>query len=249
MLVKLTIKNYVLIEQLEMKPSEALTIITGETGAGKSIMLGAVGLLMGNRADTKALLNADKKCVIEGVFGISEYGMKPLFEENDIDYDDQTIIRREISATGKSRAFVNDTPVRLEFLKELSEGLLDVHSQHETFDLAQQFYQIKLLDSYAGNEALKISYQTAFLEYEEARKRYEQLLLKAEIIRKDQDYNQFLYQELEDLELSEDEQETIEEELQILEHTEECAVQTELLQEGHERQCDHADIIYKNYPI
>ncbi|MEQ8575490.1 MAG: AAA family ATPase, partial [Fulvivirga sp.] len=149
MLKHLSIKNYALIQELNISPSDNLNIITGETGAGKSIMLGAVGLLLGNRADTKALLDEDVKCVIEGQFEISNYNLKNVFSKEDLDYESNTIIRREISPSGKSRAFVNDTPVTLDVLKKLGVKLMDVHSQHETLQLGKNSFQLKFVDVYA----------------------------------------------------------------------------------------------------
>ena len=221
MLSKLIIQNYVLIEHLEMEPSEGLSIITGETGAGKSIMLGAVGLLLGNRADTKVLLSKSQKCYIEGLFDVSSYGLQYLFEERDLDYDSQTLIRREISASGKSRAFINDTPVRLDVLKEIGEKLLNVHSQNETFNLGEQSYQLKLLDSYAGNGREGISYQNSYTKYIEVNNAYLDLLTSAQSIQKDLDYTQFIFTELDELNPISGEQESLEEELRVIEHAEE----------------------------
>ena len=138
MLKHLTIKNYALIKHLELEPSAHLNAVTGETGAGKSIMLGAMGLLMGNRADSKALWDENEKCVTEGVFNISEYKLKSVFKAEDLDYDDQTVLRREISPGGKSRAFINDTPVTLDVMKKIGGLLMDIHSQHETLQLGNQ---------------------------------------------------------------------------------------------------------------
>jgi DNA repair protein RecN (Recombination protein N) len=151
MLIDLKIKNYALIEQLEMNPSPVLNIITGETGAGKSIMLGAIGLLLGNRADSKLLFNQAQKCVIEGVFDISQYNLKEVFTTEDLDFDEQCILRREISPSGKSRAFVNDTPVTLDVLRKIGENLMDIHSQHDTLQLGDTSFQLNILDIYAGN--------------------------------------------------------------------------------------------------
>ncbi|MDX5478419.1 MAG: AAA family ATPase, partial [Cyclobacteriaceae bacterium] len=137
MLKSLNISNYALIKNLEMKPSQSLNMVTGETGAGKSIMLGAVGLLLGNRADTKSLLDPEKKCVVEGTFSIQNYGLEHFFQEEDLDFDSECIIRREISPNGKSRAFINDTPVRLETLKDLGKSLMDIHSQHDNLTLGE----------------------------------------------------------------------------------------------------------------
>ena len=154
MLSSLLIKNYALIEHLELQPDAQLNIITGETGAGKSIMLGAIGLLLGNRADTKTLYNPDEKCIIEGQFDISGYFIRTIFEEEELDYDTTCIIRREISPQGKSRAFVNDTPVNLETLRRITSELMDVHSQHDSILLGSNEYQLKQVDTYAQNDTV-----------------------------------------------------------------------------------------------
>ena len=161
MLKHLTIKNYALIKHLEVSPSGHLNVVTGETGAGKSIMLGAIGMLMGNRADTKVLWDEEDKCVVEGVFDIKNYKLKTFFKNEDLDYDDQTVIRREISAGGKSRAFINDTPVTLEVMRKLGGLLMDVHSQHETLQLGNQMFQLQLIDAYADNSNLREGYTSA----------------------------------------------------------------------------------------
>ena len=147
MLQHLTIKNYALIRHLELSPSANLNVVTGETGAGKSIMLGAIGLLMGNRADTKVLWDENEKCVTEGVFHIGQYKLKAFFKAEDLDYDEVTVLRREISPGGKSRAFINDTPVTLEVMKRLGGMLMDIHSQHETLQLGNQTFQLQLIDA------------------------------------------------------------------------------------------------------
>src|SRR5687768_1822234 len=165
MLKHLTIKNYALIRHLEMEPSGSLNVITGETGAGKSIMLGALGLLMGNRADTKVLWDEEDKCIIEGVFNIRDYKLKSMFRTEDLDYDDQTVIRREISPGGKSRAFINDTPVTLEVMRKIGSVLMDIHSQHETLQLGNQFFQLQLIDTYAENNTLRDQYQEAWQSF------------------------------------------------------------------------------------
>jgi len=221
MLVHLTIKNYALIRSLEMRPSENLNIITGETGAGKSIMIGAVGLLLGNRADVKTLYDENVKCVIEGAFNIKEYKLSPFFEANDLDYQEVTLIRREISPQGKSRAFVNDTPVTLDVLKELGSYLMDIHSQHDTLLLASNDYQLSLIDAFAGNQEVLDAYKKAYQEFKKTEKAYYDLKKEAEKIGKEADYNQFLYEELSRASLRPGEQEELEDELKALEHTEE----------------------------
>lgn len=221
MLTQLSIKNYALIEQLELVPSAQFNTITGETGAGKSIMLGAIGLLLGNRADTKSLYDETNKCVIEGVFSIEAYGLQSLFEEEELDYEATTVIRREITPAGKSRAFVNDTPVRLEALRELGAALMDVHSQHDTLALGDHGFQLTLVDAYAENEELRATYHAAFQDYRKARKALEELQAEAAEIRKEADYHQFLFSELDQAQFQAGEQEELEAELKVLENAEE----------------------------
>ncbi|MEQ9218011.1 MAG: DNA repair protein RecN [Cyclobacteriaceae bacterium] len=221
MIKTLSIANYALIQKLEMHPASGLNIITGETGAGKSIMLGAVGLLLGNRADTKALYADSEKCVVEGTFLIRDYQLKDLFEAEDLDYEDETIIRREISPSGKSRAFVNDLPITLDILKKIGERLMDIHSQHEGLQLGQNLYQLETLDLYAGNDGLKKTYQQKFEAYSHALKAYEELVSFSRNNEKESDYNQFLFNELEEAALDAGEKETLEQELEVLEHAEE----------------------------
>jgi len=221
MLKHLQIRNYALIQHLEMTPSKGLTTITGETGAGKSIMLGAVGLLIGNRADTKALLDEDQKCVVEGTFDIKAYDLNDFFTQNDLDFFEECIIRREISPSGKSRAFVNDTPVVLDVLKQLGSYLIDVHSQSDTLLLQNKGFQLQLIDAFAGNETLLAEYQQIYQDYRAALHKYERLRDEEANIRKEADYNQFLFEELEKAQLQEDEQAQLEEQLQLLEHAEE----------------------------
>jgi DNA repair protein RecN (Recombination protein N) len=220
MLQHLTIKNYSLIEDLELSPSSNFNIVTGETGAGKSIMLGAVGLLLGNRADTKVLLNTEAKCIIEGTFNIGTYKLESVFESNDLDYNQVCIIRREISSTGKSRAFVNDTPVTLEILKKLGDFLMDVHSQHDTLLLGSMMYQLSIVDSFAMNDLALKKYQILFKQYKDIQF---QLTQKKEALKELQlqaDYNQFIYSELCDADLVEGEMEMKESELKKIEHAE-----------------------------
>src|SRR6187399_903844 len=185
MLKHLIIRNYALIRHLELKPSEGLNAVTGETGAGKSIMLGAIGLLMGNRADSKVLWDENEKCVTEGVFDIRGYRLKSVFKSEDLDYDDNTVIRREISPGGKSRAFINDTPVTLEVMRKIGMLLMDIHSQHETLQLGNQSFQLKLVDAFAENQPLVDQYQTAWQAYQKAKKEFESLRSEADTLRQD----------------------------------------------------------------
>ncbi|MBM3425663.1 MAG: DNA repair protein RecN, partial [Bacteroidetes bacterium] len=221
MLTSLKISNYALIDQLAMQPSAGLSMITGETGAGKSIMLGAVGLLLGNRADTKVLLHEDKKCVVEGVFDIRSYGLQGYFEELELDYEDTCIIRREISPNGKSRSFVNDTPVLLEPLKTLGEKLMDVHSQHDTLLLGEGDFQLGLVDAYAQTSAEHTNFQQAYFEFKKAKKALSELTRQAAALKKEFDFNQFQLEELSSLALVAGEQEELESSQEILENAEE----------------------------
>ncbi|WP_299987108.1 DNA repair protein RecN [uncultured Pontibacter sp.] len=229
MLIDLKIKNYALIEQLEMNPSPVLNIITGETGAGKSIMLGAIGLLLGNRADSKLLFNQEQKCVIEGVFDISQYNLKEVFVAEDLDFDEHCILRREISPSGKSRAFVNDTPVTLDVLRKIGENLMDIHSQHDTLQLGDTSFQLNILDIYAGNTSLDIyagnlsylkDYNETYRKYKKLESDYKKLTDQLAQAQKELDYNTFLLNELEEINLQEDEQEQLETELKELENAE-----------------------------
>lgn len=220
MLKHLTIKNYALIKHLSLDPSGQLNVVTGETGAGKSIMLGAIGLLKGNRADTKVLWDENEKCITEGVFEIGSYKLKSFFKAEDLDYDDTTVIRREISPGGKSRAFINDTPVTLDVMKKLGSMLMDVHSQHETLQLGNQDFQLKLIDSYADNQKLSAAYAEAWKIFQEKKKAYESLTNEADTLRQEADYINFQLDELVKANLEEGEQEKIESELKIMEHAE-----------------------------
>ncbi len=228
MIKSLSIINYALIEQLEMTPSPALNIITGETGAGKSIMLGAVGLLLGNRADTKALFSDESKCTVEGTFDVSSFDLKLIFEEEDLDYENECIIRREISASGKSRAFVNDTPVTLDILKKIGIHLMDIHSQHETLHLGDNFYQLNILDNYAGHKSLLEDYRVAYAKFESAEKKYKSLLDRSRKETKDTDYKQFLFDELEATNLDGESLDFLEEQLSVLANAED--IKTNLAQ-------------------
>ena len=196
MLTHLSIKNFALIERLEMNFSNQLSIITGETGAGKSILLGALGLVLGKRADLTSLKDKEQKCVIEAQFQIDKYNLKPFFSENDLDYEDITIIRREILPSGKSRAFVNDSPVNLNELQELGEFLIDIHSQHQTRELSEEEYQIQILDAIAGNSAVLLDYKNKLSEYKSAKSQLKKLISEKESLTKEQDYNSFLLEEL-----------------------------------------------------
>ncbi len=221
MLKHLTIRNYALIRFLEMEPSPHLNVITGETGAGKSIMLGAMGLLMGNRADTRAMWDENEKCVIEGVFNILPYKLDSIFRAHDLDYEDNTVLRREITPGGKSRAFINDTPVTLETLRLLANRLMDIHSQHETLALGDQSFQLELVDLYAANQTICDQYADAWSSFQNSRKDLQQLTTDAATLRQEADFIQFQLEELARASLQENEQEDLEKELKVMEHAEE----------------------------
>ena len=221
MLVDLRIQNYALIEKLELKPSALLNIITGETGAGKSIMLGAIGLLLGNRADSRMLFDTNKKCVLEGHFDISSYQLQDIFESEDLDYDQQCILRRELSPAGKSRAFVNDTPVTLETLRHIGANLMDIHSQHDTLLLGDAVFQLNLLDLYANLVPTRTQYSNAYRQYRKLETDLKSLESQVAQANKELDYHSFLLSELEEASLDNERQDELEQEVKELEHAEE----------------------------
>ena len=221
MLRQLYIKNFTLIDTLDIQLHPGFSVITGETGAGKSIILGAIGLLLGQRADSKALKQGADKCVVEAHFDLSRYDMKPFFDDNDIEYDaDDTIIRRELTAAGKSRAFINDTPVSLLTLKELGEQLVDIHSQHKNLLLRQQDFQLSVVDIIAGDEAQTKTYKQAFEEYHTACLQLEQLENDIEQNRQNADFLKFQYDELTNARLTDGEQEELEQKSETMTHAE-----------------------------
>lgn len=220
MLTHLTIRNFALIEELSISFSDGFSIITGETGAGKSILLGALGLLLGKRADLTSFKNKNEKCVIEGVFMISKYQLKLFFDENDLDYEKQTIIRREILPSGKSRAFINDSPVNLSELVLLGEMLIDIHSQHQTSELAEENFQFAIIDAIADNRILLDNYTLKLKEYRKLKTSLEELENSLVSALKEQDYNSFLYNELVEAKLIENEQAELETDLEKLTHAE-----------------------------
>ncbi|EAZ95894.1 DNA repair protein [Flavobacteria bacterium BAL38] len=220
MLLSLSIKNYALIESLETDFSNQFSVITGETGAGKSILLGALGLVLGNRADLTSLKDKEQKCIIEAQFSISNYNLQSFFDENDMDYEDKTIIRREILPTGKSRAFVNDSPVNLQELQELGAMLLDIHSQHQTRELTEENYQIDILDAVANNGSLVISYKNALSDFKAIQKELKKLVAEKEALVKEYEYNSYLLNELLAANLVNGEQEDLEQELEQLSNVE-----------------------------
>lgn len=224
MISSLSISNYALIKKLQLEPDAGLNIITGETGAGKSIMLGAVGLLLGKRADTKALLDKEKKCVVEGEFEISKLGLASLFEKEDLDYEDSSIIRREINPKGKSRAFINDVPVTLEVMKTIGLRLIDIHSQNESIQLGNKSVKVKLIDDFAQTTKELQQFQSDFHTFRQLSKKLTALLEEEKNSKTDEDYKRYLLEELVTADLKAEEQSALEEELKLLEHAEEIKV-------------------------
>lgn len=220
MIQSLHIKNYALIEALDIRFPKGLTIITGETGAGKSIILGALGLIMGDRADTKALFNPESKCVIEGRFRVGNYGLRSFFEDQDLDYEEELIIRREITPSGKSRAFVNDTPANLKVLQRLSAVLIDLHQQFDTLDIHQMGFQLRLLDALADNQQRLGQYQTDFSAYQKDRRQLERLQQQNATANQELEFKRFQLNELEEAMLLPDEQDMLEREFSSLSHAE-----------------------------
>ena len=221
MLKHLYIRNYALIDELDIDFPAGFSVITGETGAGKSIILGAIGLLVGNRADIKSIKPGAKKCVIEAQFGIAEYGLEPLFTDNDIDFDpDECIVRRELSATGKSRSFVNDSPAPLQFLRQLGDKLIDIHSQHQNLLLQKEDFQLGVVDIIAHDDKQKELYSKSFNEYEKAKKALTDLQKSIEKARENEEFLRFQYNELQTAQLSNGIQEELEQESAALSHSE-----------------------------
>lgn len=220
MIKRLSIRNYAIIEEVEVEFSKKLTIVTGETGAGKSIMLGALGLIMGDRADTKTLKNPHKKCVIEGYFDVLHYNLREFFDEHDIDYDTEVVLRREITPSGKSRAFVNDTPVRLPIMRELAKRMIDLHRQFDTLDLHSEAFQLKMVDALAGNKELLNDYQTLYKDFQKNKRQLSKYIQQSEQNEKETDFLNFQLEELSVAELEADEQGELEEELAQLTNAE-----------------------------
>ena len=221
MLRSLYIQNYALIEKLDIDFGSGFSVITGETGAGKSIILGAIGLLLGQRADVKSIRQGAAKCVIEARFEIAGYGMRPFFEENELEYEDECILRREVYASGKSRAFINDTPASLVQMKELGEQLIDVHSQHQNLLLNKEGFQLNVLDILAHDEEELNNYQSLHREWKQVQQDLEDLIVLAEQNKADEDYIRFQLEQLEDAQLAAGEQEELEQEADTLSHAEE----------------------------
>lgn len=220
MITSLSIKNYALIEKLSIDFSKGFSIITGETGAGKSIILGAIGLVLGKRADLTSLKNKEEKCVIEAQFEISKYNLKEFFETNDLDYEDETIIRREILPSGKSRAFINDSPVNLQELQDLSLFLIDIHSQQQTQELSEESVQFKIIDAIANNGDTIAAYQNLLKVYKSDKSKLNALLKKQSDSGKEQEYNTFLLNELVSAKLKSGEQAELESDFEKLNNVE-----------------------------
>lgn len=220
MIISLQIQNYAIIEELQIDLHNGLNIITGETGAGKSILLGALGLIMGKRADTKVLYHQDRKCIVEATFDINEYQLQGFFDDYELDYDQELIIRREISPAGKSRAFINDTPVTLNILQMLSHSLIDMHQQFDTLDIHSNKWQMEVVDSIGGNISALQDYQAEYSKYKSAQKKRDSLEAAAAAATKELDYITFQFNELDEAGLEHDEQELKENLLQRLTSTE-----------------------------
>ncbi|MCL1937507.1 MAG: DNA repair protein RecN [Candidatus Azobacteroides sp.] len=222
MLKSLSIRNYALISALEIDFSTGFSVVTGETGAGKSIILGALSLILGQRADAKSVRQGEDKCCIEGCFDISSYSLEPLFQKKEWEYDAQNcILRREIWNSGKSRAFINDTPVGLNDLKELGSFLIDIHSQHQNLLLGDDRFQLQVLDTLAGNHKIRMEFKSAYRRFLSIRSQWQELCEKVKTLASEQDYLRFQLQQLEDARLKPQEQSALEEELSLLSHVEE----------------------------
>src|SRR6185503_19271804 len=221
MLQKLNISNYALIDSLEISFGGGLNILTGETGAGKSIILGALSLILGQRAESRYFFNQQKKCVIEGTFSVGDFHLKQFFGDNDLDYEAETVLRREISIDGKSRAFVNDTPVNLNLMKDLGEKLIDIHSQHATLEINDPLFQLLVVDAVAGHDELLAGYRSKFRSYKKEVANLERLIQESGKAKADLDYYRFQFDELEKAALTANEQDALEQELYTLSNAEE----------------------------
>ena len=220
MLKQISIRNYALIESVDVDFTSGFSVITGETGHGKSVFLGAVSMLLGQRSDVKAIRDGAEKCVIEGCFDITGFGLKPFFDDNDMDYDDECIVRRELSANGRSRAFVNDTPVGVTLLKELGSRLIDIHSQHQNLLIADRNYQLSVLDTLSADKELLVAYGREYSAYTSLCREIEQMKSELEKSRRDEEWLRFQLEELESASLNEGELEELEQEVQELSHSE-----------------------------
>ena len=242
MLKQLYIKNFTLINELNIQMHPGFSVITGETGAGKSIILGAIGLLLGNRADSKSIKAGRDRCVIEAHFDLSKYDMQQFFTDNDIDEDlSDTIIRRELTATGKSRAFINDTPVSLTKMRELGEQLVDIHSQHQNLLLQKEDFQLNVVDIIAQDEKQRKNYEAAYNQYKQANQKLNALKAEIEKNRENEDFLRFQFKELDEAQLQNGEQEELEQEYEMLSHSED--IKTALYQADNHLSGDDGNII------
>lgn len=241
MLSHISIQNYVLIDKLDIQFSEGFSVITGETGAGKSILLGALDLILGSRADTSVLRDKKNKCIIEGTFNIEAYALEGFFKKNDLDFDKATLLRREIIMNGKSRAFINDTPVTLSVLKELGQKLVDIHSQHQNLSLTDSAFQFTVIDSVAGILNDVSHYKVSYKELQKKIKAQHELLEKEKQSSTEKDYYEFVLNEIEEAKLLDGEQEKIEEELKLLDHAEE--IKTVLYSASHDLENEETGIL------
>lgn len=242
MLKQLYIKNFTLIDELNIQMHPGFSVITGETGAGKSIILGAIGLLLGNRADSKSIKAGRDRCVIEAHFDLSKYDMQQFFTDNDIDEDlSDTIIRRELTAAGKSRAFINDTPVSLTKMRELGEQLVDIHSQHQNLLLQKEDFQLNVVDIIAQDEKLRKNYEAAYNQYKQANQKLNALKAEIEKNRENEDFLRFQFKELDEAQLQNGEQEELEQEYEMLSHSED--IKTALYQADNHLSGDDGNII------
>ena len=242
MLKQLYIKNFTLIDELNIQMHPGFSVITGETGAGKSIILGAIGLLLGNRADSKSIKAGKDRCVIEAHFDLSKYDMQQFFTDNDIDEDlSDTIIRRELTAAGKSRAFINDTPVSLTKMRELGEQLVDIHSQHQNLLLQKEDFQLNVVDIIAQDEKQRKNYEAAYNQYKQANQKLNALKAEIEKNRENEDFLRFQFKELDEAQLQNGEQEELEQEYEMLSHSED--IKTALYQADNHLSGDDGNII------
>lgn len=241
MLRSLYIQNYALIEKLDIGFDSGFSVITGETGAGKSIILGAIGLLLGQRADVKSIRKGASKCIIEARFDVSAYGMQPFFEANELEYEDECILRRELHASGKSRAFINDTPASLVQMKELGELLIDVHSQHQNLLLNKEGFQLNVLDLLAHDDDELAAYQKLYNDWRQARQDLEALVARTEQSRADEDYIRFQLEQLEEASLTDGEQEELEQEAEMLTHAED--IKAGLYRAGQALNADEGSVL------
>jgi len=226
MLLHLSVENFILIPQLEISLHKGFTCITGETGAGKSILVGALGLILGQRADTSVLRDKSQKCIVEGTFAIGDYHLEEIFESNDLDYEPISVFRREINPQGKSRSFITEPPVTLNILKELWDRLVDIHSQHQTLELNDAAFQLGMVDSYAGHGKTLAAYRAMFSRYNQVKAELEDCIKKEQQSVNEKEFLSFQYDELEKANLSLNEQQEAEEELEILTHAEEIKTRT-----------------------